>query len=107
MAAIALFIVRKSWGRNAKEVVRQLFVTCDSDVESMLLLRLIESEWQFEEQRHELWKKILSELLTEKLFGKLELEVRDTLRRFLQTADQSLANNQTALALPLVPEARC
>ena len=107
MAAIALFIVRKSWGRNAKEVVRQLFVTCDSDVESMLLLRLIESEWQFEEQRHELWKEILSELLTETLFGELELEVRDTLRRFLQTADQSLANNQTALALPLVPEARC
>jgi hypothetical protein len=101
MAAIGLFVIRKSWPQSAGESITMLFRQCESDDEVALLSRLIESEIQFEERLFPVWRQLFTDLLPDRLYGSLNLEVQDALNRVLQTTNQSLEAWQKQLGLPL------
>ncbi|QYN37896.1 hypothetical protein K1T35_12005 [Pseudonocardia sp. DSM 110487] len=101
MAGIAMFSIRKNWGSPDLEILRLLFVRCESHLEEDLLVRLMEIDGLGEERRHGLWAAVLTDLLPLRLFGDLSARVRDALVRVLEGSDQSLASAARELSLPL------
>jgi hypothetical protein len=101
MAAIGLFLIRKSWTQSASKWIRVLFQQCESDDEASLLHHLIATELQSEERRLTLWRQILTDLLDDRLYNSLNTAVQEALNRVLETTNQSLGASQKQLGLPL------